>query len=458
MAEPGAPAARPARRLGGAFLGGAGGRLLPASVPLRYFGAAAVFHLLAWLALAAGATGWPQWHGGLGWPLAALHGITAGTLVASAIGASLQLLPVATRQPVRWPRLPAALWWLFTPGTALLMLGMGLAQPALLAAGAAAVSTSLAVWGVLLALNLRGARGMPGVRLHGRGALVALVLLIASALALVALWLGHPVLGRDSARALHAAAGIFGVMGLLVFGLSTILLPMFALAPVPDEQAQLTGGGAGLAALALAAVAAFLPHPGAAAIGLRLAAVLAAAAALAVHVRLMQRVLASGMRGDLGRTGRLLKVGWASAALAIVLAIVTLALDALGRDSRVAGELFVLAAVGGWLLSFLFAVLQRMLPFLAAMHASRGRKRPPTPSALTLEPPLAWHLRCHVVALVLLAAAMVVRSPPLLLAAAAVGSAGAVAFIVFVATLMRRLAASAVAAAPSPADAAWRRS
>ena len=113
------------RRRGGAFLAGAGGRLLPASVPFRWFGAAVVFHALAWLALAAGAPSWPSWRGGLGWPLAALHLVTLGSLVASAIGASLQLLPVATRQAVRWPALAALMWWAYVPGVALLSLGMG---------------------------------------------------------------------------------------------------------------------------------------------------------------------------------------------------------------------------------------------------------------------------------------------------------------------------------------------
>jgi len=43
----------PQRRLAGAFLAGAGSRLLPASLPWRFFGAAVVFHVLAWLALLA---------------------------------------------------------------------------------------------------------------------------------------------------------------------------------------------------------------------------------------------------------------------------------------------------------------------------------------------------------------------------------------------------------------------
>ena len=108
----------------GAFLGGAAGRLLPASIPFRFFATAVAYHVLAWLALLAGARDAPRFAGGLGWPLAALHLVTLGVVVMTAIGASLQLLPVATLQPVRAQRWASALWWLYTPGVAAVALGM----------------------------------------------------------------------------------------------------------------------------------------------------------------------------------------------------------------------------------------------------------------------------------------------------------------------------------------------
>ena len=77
------------------FLGGAKGRLLSASIPFRFFGSAVFFYALAWLALFWAAPSVPTFAGGLGWPLAALHLVTLGVLVMTAIGASLQLLPVA---------------------------------------------------------------------------------------------------------------------------------------------------------------------------------------------------------------------------------------------------------------------------------------------------------------------------------------------------------------------------
>ena len=95
--------------------------------------------------------------------------------------------------------------------------------------------------------------------------------------------------------------------------------------------------------------------------------------------------------------------------------------------------------MGGWLTSFLFGVLQRILPFLAAMHAAQGRRRAPTPSALTLGRALAWHAVAHALALVLLAAGIAASSALLVRAAGATGTVGAAAFAVFLATLLQRL-------------------
>lgn len=421
----------PGRRLAGAFLGGATGRLLPVSIPFRFFGAAVVFHALAWATLLAGAADWPAWRGGPGRPLAALHLVTLGTLLCSAIGASLQLLPVATRQPVHAPRLAVALWWLYVPGVALLAAGMGRGEPTWMAAGGAGVLAALVAWGVLLARNLHGARGMPGVLLHGWAALAALAALAFSATALLALWWGRPWLDAGAARGLHLASAVFGVMGLLAFGLSYILLPMFALANLPDERRQLVSGAAAIAAIALAVAAAF----GLAPVGLRVAAVALGTLALGLHLRLMQQTLKNGMRPDLGRALRLMQLGWASLALALGLALAL----ALGAPTAILGRLFGLALIVGWLASFLFGVLQRILPFLAAMHAAQGRRRPPTPSALTLDRALAWSAAAHATALALLAAATIADSAALTALAAAVGLGGALAFGVFFGVLVRRM-------------------
>ena len=423
-----------------AFLSGAKSRLLPASIPFRYFGTAVAFHLLAWVALLAGADELPRFAGGLGWPLAALHLVTLGTLAMSAMGASVQLLPVATRQPLRSTRAPALLWWLATPGVALLALGMGLARPALLSVGAAAVAAALVGFGALLAANLSGARGMPGIVAHGWGALLGLAVLLASALSLAAGWIGwNQPLGRATALALHVPFTAWGFMGLLALGLAYILVPMFALSAAPDERRVRLSVALALAALSMAALAAF----GVAPLALRLFALACGGAAVALHLQLMRSALATGMRRELGRSFALVRTGWALLVASLLLAA------ALVLDAPVPGlpTLFVLVLVGGWLLTFLLGLLQRIVPFLASMHA--GGRRPPTPSSLTAARPLAIHHGCHLAALALLGAAVLADSALLARLGALAGLVGAVAYAVFFAGVLRRLR-STRAPAPAP--------
>ena len=431
----GAPARAKSRLPPGAFLGGAKSRLLPASIPFRFFGAAIAFHLIAWLTLIAGAADLPAFAGGPGPLLAALHLVTLGVLVMSAIGASLQLLPVATRQAVGAPtRAPALIWWLYTPGVACLAFGMGAVQPALAFAGATAVALALAGFAALMARNLRGARGMPAVVAHGWAALGCLVVALATALSMVWAWLGAPPLERATALALHVAFAAYGFMGLLALGLANILVPMFALAPNPPERPALASCALAVSALLLAAAAAF----GVAPTALRLVAVALGVAAVALHLRAMRGALRSGMRRELGRSFVLVRFAWAMLVASLALAA-ALVLDV---PLSGLGALFGLTLIGGWLLSFLLGILQRILPFLASMHAS-GRtaqgRRPPTPSAMTAGRPLAWHFGCHFVALAGLALAIVTGSAWIAATAAAVGTIGAVALGAFFVVLLRRL-------------------
>ena len=279
----------------GAFIAGAASRLLPPSIPFRFFGAAVAYHLLAWIALFAGAQGVPRFAGGLGWPLAALHLLTLGVLAMTAIGASLQLLPVATRQPVRSKRWPAMIWWLYTPGVAAVALGMGMPAPRLLAGGAVAVVTALGGYALLLARNLVGARGMPVIVAHGWAALGSLIVVLATALSLACAYLGFPGFEQGMALSLHVAFAAYGFMGLLALGLSYILVPMFALSAAPDERRAWVSLTLAVIALLLSAAA----SSGVAQQPLRMAAIGAGALAVALHLRLMSVALKTGMRREL---------------------------------------------------------------------------------------------------------------------------------------------------------------
>ena len=58
------------------FLAGAKSRLLPASIPFRFFAAAAAFHVAMWVLLLAASEHLPSFRGGPGPVLAALHLLT----------------------------------------------------------------------------------------------------------------------------------------------------------------------------------------------------------------------------------------------------------------------------------------------------------------------------------------------------------------------------------------------
>jgi len=282
--------------------------------------------------------------------------------------------------------------------------------------------------------TLLGARAMPGVVGFGWAALAALLVVLASAASLALAYVGLAALDRGSALALHVTFAVYGFMGLLALGLSHILVPMFALSPAPDERVQAQSCALAVIALAIAAVAAF----GIAPLPLRLIAFVAAALAVALHLRLMRTALATGLRRELGRSFRLVRIGWVMLGVSLLLAL-AIAFDA---PNDALGLLWGLAAIGGWLLTFLLGILQRIVPFLASMHAPRGRGRAPTPSALTADRPLAVHFVCHLVALAGLAIGIVADSALATALAAAIGLAGSLAFALFFVIVLRRVRAT----------------
>lgn len=412
-----------------AFLGGAGGRLLPLGIPLRFSLAAAVYHVLAWLALVASAGKALSFGGGLGWPLATLHLFTLGVFGMTALGAAAQLLPVATRQSPVGERALKAIWWLYVPGVAAVALGMGEARPWVLAAGALAVGLALLVWSALVARHLAGARGMPGVAAHAWVALASLWILLASALLLVAGWLAWPAPGRQLLVPMHLLFAPFGFMGMLALGLSYILVPMFALAPPPRDAVQLGSCALLVAALGCAA-GSLLADAG----WLRALAWSCAVVGVMLHVQSMRRTLAAGMRKELGRSFVLVKLAWAALVLALVLGGLAWAGAEVPR-LRAGLGLCVLA----WLLAFVLGILQRILPFLAALHAAAGRRRGPTASSLTHEGCLRVHFACHLAAFALLALGVALDSAVVARLGALAGLAGALAFAGFCLQLVRRL-------------------
>jgi hypothetical protein len=374
-------------------------------------------------------------------PLASLHLTTLGVLTTAAIGASLQLLPVATRRPVASTWVPAAIFVVIVAAIVALVAGMASAVTMLLATGAIGVGCALVVYTVLLAWNLAGAKGMPVVVAHGWAALTSLLVALATGAALGLSYVMPLPVDRVAAISLHVTFAVYGFMGMLAMGVSYILLPMFALAPPPNDRIAAASAALAVGALAFASLAAL----GVASRELRVVAVAAGAAAFALHVRLMGIALRTGLRRSLGKPMVLVRAGWASIGASLAAAL-ALALDV---PFERLPALFGTLSIGG-LLTFLLGILARIVPFLASMHAAGG-PRPPTPSALTDERALGVHTALHIAALGFLVAAVAADSATLVRLAAALGTAGAVAFAAFFATAWRRSVAARLAAASAGA-------
>ncbi len=413
------------------FLGGAKSRLLPASIPFRFFAAAAGFHVLMWVLLLTGADTAIGFRGGLGSPLAAIHLLTLGVLTTTAIGASVQLLPVATRRTLHalWPI--KLVFWLTVPGMIALIGAMYTAQTNILIAAAVVTAAGLLLFCVLLADNLYRASNLAVVGAYGWSALAALVLVIALGVAL-AINNDVEVLPDHGAAALaHLILGGFGFMGLLVLGFSHILVPMFALASAPAKRPSFVSFAAAAVALILGTLGALTGSR-----SLLTAAALLGLAAAALHLWLMARVLKTGMRKRLGLSFVLVRAAWVMLPATLLVGLAAL----YGFAGKNGATLFGFLLLFGWLLTFLFAILQRIMPFLASMFVPPPAiGSPAIVSELAGAISLKVHAVCHAIALAVFAAAIVLDNAWIARLGAAAGLAGALAFAWFTADVVRRM-------------------
>ena len=421
--------ARPAAA--GACLGSAKSRLLPPSIPFRFFAAAAAYHAAFWAWLLFAADEVPPFVQGGGRVLGAVHFLTLGVFAAIAFGAAFQLLPVATKRPLGSSWAPRLVSWLLLPSVPVFAVGVSEHIDAATVAGAAAAAAALLIGGAVLARNLARPGGMIAVVAHVGVALLALVALAAIGVLLAVDQRYGFLPGRGGFAVAHAALAIYGFMGLLALGFSYVLLPMFALAPAPPVRPALVSLAFAGAGLALAASGAF-----AASSALVAAGIVLGLAGSAIHFALLQRALAKRMRRQMGPFLILVRCAWICLPASLLLAGAL----ALGIAPENGVALFGAVALVGWLLSFVVAIFQRIVPFLAAMHASSAKRGPPLVSTLTPERTLAVHRYAHLAALVLLLAGIAAGQVRLVQAAAAIGLAGALALAWFVFQVLQRLA------------------
>jgi hypothetical protein len=417
---------------------GAQSRLLPYHIPMRFFFAAALFQVLAWALLAAASGEATSFIGGSGLPLAALHAMTLGVLAMTVIGASLQLLSVATGVALDslFPCRLAS--WLFIPGTAILVAGMAAGDHLGMALGGLLAIAGLAAWSIVLIEILRRAPGLRVTVRHCWWALAALALLAAIGAVLI-IDLEHGVLGGElpghgQLAALHAILGGFGFIGLLAMGFSYILVPMFALSAAPDEKAANTALGLVLGAIALGIAGALTDQSGSTATLLAAAAALLGLIGAALYIRLMLGALRSGMKKRLGLSFVLVRAAWALLPLAVLLG----GLAGAGIDGWNMPTLFGFVLIFGWLLTFVGGILQRVLPFLTSMHAHNLGQRPPRLSEMGRQKiTLPLHAACHASGLVLVAAGIAFDQSALVSAGGAVGTIGALSFLWFAVEIVR---------------------
>lgn len=416
----------------GTIMMGAQNFLIPYHIPLRFFICAAVFQVVAWLLLAIGSGEVAGYGGGTGVVLASLHSLTLGVLVMTSMGASYQLLNVATGHSteltigrVDISRLSS---WFYIPGTVLLVAGMAGGNSHAMLLGGTLVVVAMAAFAAVVGRILLNTAGLiPTVR-HGWAALACLALLAVAGLVLIVDFdvgfLGTANLPTHTDLAIgHAILGGFGFMGMMVLGFSYILVPMFALSAAPDERHSGMSFGLVLSALIIAA-------PGALA-GSQPAIILGAALALAgvtVHLSLMFKAIRDGMKKRLGLSFVMVRGGW----IALPLTIIVGAMAAADTSDYNLQSLFGFMLVFGWLLTFLTGILQRILPFLTSMHAHKLGKRAPRLSELGHQKiTLRLHAACHGIALVLVSAGILSETDTLILAGGLSGSLGAAAFLWF---------------------------
>lgn len=413
------------------FLGGAKSRLLPWSITFRFFGAAAVFHVLLWLFLLFNIDNAINFAGGFGPTLVTIHLLTLGVLVTAAIGAAAQILPVITR------RTPTETWrvrlvfWLTIPGILFFATGIYLTTTPLLIVGVCAIGTGLFLFAWLMVDHLRLLANLPLVAAYGWVALASLVGVTGLGIGLVFNYSFDFSQNTESVALAHMILGGFGFMGFLVLSFSNILIPMFALSSAPARWPT-------LATLVISTLALFLGTFGALA-GSRSMLTAAAGTGLVAaggHLWLMYRVLAKGLRKHFGLSFILVRGAWTM--LPITLLAGLNALYGIAGDHRT--TLFGFLLFFGWLMSFLFGILQRIQPFLASMFLP-----PPARGGTAIVPALSGatslklHAGCHTLAVLVIAAGIAIDNVAITRLGSAIGLIGAIAFAWFTTDIILRM-------------------
>jgi hypothetical protein len=416
--------------------GNAQGRLLPPAIPAGFFGLALVMHVLAWVVVGIGAEAVVVFVGGLGLPLAALHMITLGVLVMTAMGAAYQLLPVATKRSVVSVAVCRASFWSFAPGMLILVHGFatGMIWPMSIGGGLAALG--LFLFAIVIIDNLMHVKDMPVVSAHLWLSMAGLIGVALLGLVLIGDFVHGGKIDHTAFALAHMVMAVFGFMGVLTLGFSYILVPMFVLGPAVPPRIGMRSAGLAAGGLLLGVFGALGGSEGMLAM-----AVLSGLAAAGFHLYGMSLTLKKRMKKILDGGFLLVRLGWACLLLGLLLGLLLI----VGVPVPGGLGLFGFVLVFGWLLTFMTGVLQRIMPFLASMHAMRPGGRPPLVSKLTADKPLRLHRRAHIAALLLTVLGIIGDWPWLVRGGAVAGTIAALAMLYFGIEVLRRTRAQIAA-------------
>ncbi|VAX04970.1 hypothetical protein MNBD_ALPHA03-1097 [hydrothermal vent metagenome] len=416
--------------IGANFLSGAGGRLLPPSIPFRYFTVGVIFYVVFWAALFVSADDLTSYTKGGGPILSVIHMATLGVLSMTVIGASLQLLSVATRKAFKGFWLCRLVSWFYIPGIFLITYAMYISWHSGMLMGAGLTGGGLLIFCGLIIHNIWGVTGMAAIMAHCWAAMLSLMGLLGLGILLI-VNAEHGFMPDHFALATsHFILAVFGFMTLLAMGFSYILIPMFALSPGPPEGLGRWSIGCNITGLIgiLIGVNIYLDWLVIAGIGFIFSGV-------GLYIYAMTRVYKARMRKRLGLPFILIRISW----VMLLISVIWGAVGAAGYWPDRGHTLFAAAAIG-WLLTFLMGVLQRIIPFLASMHSSGHGGVPLLTSAMADERLLTVNVLGHLAGLSAVILGIMFDWDMVIRAGAVMGFAGAMGLLIYLMYIIRHLA------------------
>ncbi|PCJ43294.1 MAG: hypothetical protein COA81_04440 [Alphaproteobacteria bacterium] len=416
--------------IGTRFLSGASGRLLPPSIPFRFFMAALVFYLLFWVALFFNAEDLTSYMIGSGPVLAMIHMATLGVLTMTVIGASLQLLSVATRKAFTGFWVCRLLSWIYIPGFMLLTYAMFASWHMGMMVGAVIAGIGLLIFFYLIIDNIRGVKGMGAIMAHCWAAMLSLLGLVLLGILLI-IDMEHGIIEDHLTIALsHFILAVFGFMSLLAMGFSYILVPMFALAPAPPEKL-----GRLSIACNMVAIIMILTGINTHLLVVSLVGAVLAMAGVGCYLYGMAGTYRARMRKRLGVPFLLIRAGWVMLLLTIIWGVAGL-MDYWPENGH---TLFAVWAILGWLLTFLTGILQRIIPFLSSMHTSGSGGIPMLASAMADERFLVVNAVGHLGGLFFVALGVILDMGMVIKIGAGAGFIGAAALLYYLFIITRHM-------------------